>query len=231
MLLGGLRKTSTLDFPGRLSAVVFIQGCNFACPYCHNPQLWEPAPVSPALTLDECCAFLARRRQRRLLEGVVLSGGEPAVNDDLPELCSRLRAMGYQIKLDTNGSRPLMLEKLIRDSLVDYVALDIKTLPDLYCPGLSREPGLEEALMASLSLLAGAGLEYEFRTTMVSPFVSVEMAEDLLRLAPPGGRWYLQPARLPHPAASGLRALSRPELVRIRDMAQAEGLRAFIRGE
>jgi pyruvate formate lyase activating enzyme len=227
--LGGLHKTSTLDFPGCLSAVLFVRGCNFICPYCHNPGLLSAEPASPPLDWGQCLEFLAARRRRQLLQGVVISGGEPTINDDLPDLCARLKAMGYQVKLDTNGSRPHMLKQLLQAQLLDYVAMDIKTLPRLYHPDLSREHTLAPALEESMLLLQSHALPHEFRTTMVSPFVSPALAPALIKLLPPGARWYLQPARLA--PASAQQALSRETIARIRDLALNHGIKAAIRGE
>jgi pyruvate formate lyase activating enzyme len=229
MELGGLHKTSTLDFPGCLSAVLFVRGCNFACPYCHNSSLLRPEPDSQTLDREECLEFLSSRRRRGLLQGVVISGGEPTINQELPALCGQLKSMGYKVKLDTNGSRPQMLETLLKARLLDYVAMDIKTLPEFYYPDLSQEPGLERALRTSLGLLQSYSLPHEFRTTMVSPFITPAIVPALLKVLPPGARWYLQPARLDSSLAR--QGLSREVLTRIKTLAQSQGVRAAIRGE
>jgi pyruvate formate lyase activating enzyme len=133
MLLGGLQKTSLIDYPGKLSCVLFFSGCNFDCPYCHNPQLARGCRVGFPSTIEtQLYRFLKRRRT--VLDGVVLSGGEPTIQKDIYSACLRLKQMGYPVKLDTNGSRPQVLRRLLDEKLVDYIAMDIKTDPLNYSP-------------------------------------------------------------------------------------------------
>lgn len=170
MHIGGLQKHSLIDFPGKISAVLFFSGCNFRCPYCHNPQLVAP-PASGAkgLSIAAVEAFLEERRG--LLEGVVLSGGEPTLQPGLPDLCRRLKVMGYAVKLDTNGSRPQVIRRLAAEGLVDYLAMDIKTDPERYAGWIGRR--CEAAAVAeSIRRVMTAGVDYEFRTTCVAPLIT-----------------------------------------------------------
>jgi pyruvate formate lyase activating enzyme len=198
--IGGLQKHSFIDYPGKVSCVVFLAGCNFDCPYCHNPQLTgAPSRRPAAVTGEELFAFLGERRG--FLDGVVISGGEPTLNPDLPDFCSRVKQLGYAVKLDTNGSRPRMIARLIREGLVDYVAMDIKTDPERYegciagrCDG--------SALLASLQVVMASALDYEFRTTCVKPLVTADAVERIARLIQGCRRYVLQPfkeADLLHP--------------------------------
>ena len=169
MRIGALQKTTLLDFPGKVSAIIFTQGCNFLCPYCHNPALVmhvdEPLPVADVL------GFLAQRK--RLLEGVVITGGEPTLQEELPAFCSLVKQLGYAIKLDTNGSRPAMLGRLLEMNLLDYVAMDIKADPGEYPKRIA--PGrLGDALVHSMDILRKSGVAHEFRIPCVAPFISPE---------------------------------------------------------
>ena len=169
MILGGLQKHSLIDYPGKVSCVCFFPGCNFDCPYCHNPHLVRKnmSRLSP-LEEDGFCSFLEARKG--FLDGVVVSGGEPTLQKELPSLCRRIKAMGYPVKLDTNGSRPDVIQALIDKSLVDYIAVDIKTDPSRY--PLFIKKGYDPAsLLLSIRIVMEWGGDYEFRTTCVRPLV------------------------------------------------------------
>ena len=162
MKIGGLIKFTLIDFPGRPAAVVFTQGCNFRCRYCHNPELVYPHMFAEPVAIEEIYSFLKRRQGT--LEGVVVSGGEPTLHEDLPSFMADLKAMGYATKLDTNGTRPDMLKSLLDAKLLDYIAMDIKAPLEKYSliTGVDFNP---EVLKQSMDLIRQSGLEYEFRTT------------------------------------------------------------------
>ncbi|MBN2125823.1 MAG: anaerobic ribonucleoside-triphosphate reductase activating protein [Deltaproteobacteria bacterium] len=175
MIFGGIQKNSLIDYPGKVSCVLFVRGCNFRCPYCHNPGLLKGGgPEAGGLEEAECTDFLNARKG--LLDGVVISGGEPTLQRDLTTFCKKVRSMGYPLKLDTNGSRPEVLHPLLEEGLVDYVAMDVKTDPALYgsLPGLDCR---QERILESIRLLMESGLPYEFRTTCARPFVDPEIME------------------------------------------------------
>lgn len=130
MLISGLNKTTLLDYPGRVAATVFTGGCNFRCPFCHNAGLVLRPLSQESYTEDEVFSFLTKRRG--ILTGVCITGGEPTIQQDLPDFVRRIKALGLQVKLDTNGSHPQMLSELIREDLLDYVAMDIKNSPQRY---------------------------------------------------------------------------------------------------
>jgi len=178
MIIGGLQKTSLIDFPGKVSCVCFVSGCNFRCPYCHNPDLVHP---SGNAVLDES-SFLAFIRERQgFLDGVVISGGEPTLQNDLPAFVNRIKREGYAVKLDTNGSHPRMLRELMGRKLLDYVAMDVKTDPSLYPVFMQREidPGW---IRSSIQLIMTSGIPYEFRTTCVRPIVDAKTVETIAQL-------------------------------------------------
>jgi pyruvate formate lyase activating enzyme len=160
MQIGGFQKFSLIDYPGKTAAVIFTQGCNMFCPYCHNPQLVYPNLFENALNENEIFDFLKKRRT--LLNGVVITGGEPAVHKDLPEFILKIKELGYPVKLDTNGGEPEMLPRLINDKLIDFIAMDIKAPLEKY--RLFFKGDLSR-IVKSVSIIRGSGLPHLFRTT------------------------------------------------------------------
>ena len=190
MHLGGLQKSSLVDYPGKLSSVIFFAGCNFDCPYCHNPGLVRGCDGRATdMTANHVCDFLQQRQG--FLDGVVVSGGEPTLQPDLVGFCKKIKRFGFPVKLDTNGSRPQVLQELIHNSLVDYIAMDIKTDPVLYRSyikaGCNPDPILD-----SIRIILSSGIDYEFRTTCVKPIVTVETIENMSRLIQGARRYALQ---------------------------------------
>lgn len=167
MRIGGLQKFSLIDYPGKMAAVIFTQGCNFRCPYCHNSELVLPAlfknPIPESVVLE----FLQRRRGQ--LEGVVVTGGEPTIQEDLIPFLKRIRLLGYAIKLDTNGSRPGVLEEIISRNLVDFIAMDVKTSFKRYEQAVGRSINVGN-IKKSIRLIINSGVEHQFRTTLVKSF-------------------------------------------------------------
>ena len=164
MRIHGLQKMTLLDFPGRVACTVFLGGCDFRCPYCHNFQLADGS-AKPLMEEGELLSFLERRKG--LLEGVAITGGEPCLHPELPELMGKMKALGYAVKLDTNGAHPDRLAAILREGLADYVAMDIKNSPEKY----ARTAGLQRLDLApvrrSVALLMASPADYEFRTTVV----------------------------------------------------------------
>ena len=163
MRLGGLQKMTLLDFPGRVACTVFTLGCKFRCPFCHNSSL-VLSPAVPELSQDDFFAFL--RKRQGLLDGVAITGGEPLLHPDMPEFLGKIRALGYAVKLDTNGDFPDRLEEILRAGLADYVAMDIKNRKEKY--ELSAGvPGILPRVERSVELLRTGETPFEFRTTLV----------------------------------------------------------------
>lgn len=167
MRIGGLQKYSLIDYPPLISCVVFTAGCNFHCPYCHNPELVAPGGTDQMLTGKEIISFLDRRK--KFLDGVVISGGEPTLQPDLVDLCSEIKSIGLSLKIDTNGSRPGVIKDLIKRGLPDYIAMDVKTSPENY-PFLLTDSVEPSAISESISIILDSGISHEFRTTCVKPF-------------------------------------------------------------
>ena len=164
MKIGGLQKVSLIEYPGQICAIVFSQGCNFRCPYCHNPELVDPVLYGQCLTEEEFFSFLNRRKGR--LDAVTITGGEPTIQSDLITFVKHIKKKGYLIKIDTNGSHPDVLAKLIKDKLVNYIAMDIKGTLEKY-GALTRTQIHQELIKRSIEIVMHSGIEYEFRTTMV----------------------------------------------------------------
>lgn len=172
MEIGGLVKQSLIDYPGKIASVIFTLGCNFRCGYCHNPGLVLPELLDkkPGLSVDDVLSFLAERRD--WLDAVVVTGGEPTIYADLPEFLGQIKNLGYLVKLDTNGTNPVMVKKLIDGAFVDYIAMDVKAPleGEFYAEitGIKEFRRMGELLAESVELLKNAiGIEVEFRTTMV----------------------------------------------------------------
>ncbi|MBC8459867.1 MAG: anaerobic ribonucleoside-triphosphate reductase activating protein [Deltaproteobacteria bacterium] len=165
MIIGGFQRFSLIDYPDKICAIVFTQGCNFRCPYCHNPELVEIKRYAPAgLKEEEILSFLDRRKGK--LDAVTITGGEPLLQSDLELFLSAVKGLGYLVKLDTNGSFPLRLEEIIRSKFIDYIAMDIKTSPDKYNQLINRK--IEKTkIIDSIRLIMDSGLDYEFRTTVM----------------------------------------------------------------
>ncbi|MFO7716641.1 anaerobic ribonucleoside-triphosphate reductase activating protein [Desulfosarcina sp.] len=189
VILAGLQKNSFIDFPGKISAVLFTTGCNFVCPYCHNADLARgeyPTRIESAQVID----FLKSRIN--MLEGVVITGGEPTLDSGIFDLCGSIKSLGYPLKLDTNGSRPDVLGRLLQQGLVDFIAMDIKAPLNRYGP-FSPNPKIHERLTASIRIIMDSTCGYEFRTTCAAPFVNAPAVETIARTIEGAACYVLQP--------------------------------------
>lgn len=223
MVFGGLQKNSLIDYPGRLSCVIFLSGCNFDCPYCHNPSLATgKARCGDLCSRDNLYKFLDKRRG--FLDGVVISGGEPTIQKNLDRLCEEVKRLGYSIKLDTNGSRPDQLKRLIENGLVDYIAMDIKTEParyrDLICSDINPDD-----LLSSIVTIMQLAPDYEFRTTCVKGFVDERVIENIAMLIKGANMYALQSfnsAEILHPEffEDARLDLEQEEIYRFRSIAE-----------
>jgi len=181
MKIGGFQKNSLIDFPGQIACVVFTPGCNFTCPYCHNPDLAAGSVTgtgSSSHTQEEVFAFLEKRKG--LLQGVAITGGEPTLQKDLVEFITRIKEKGYKVKLDSNGTRPSTLAVLLEQELVDYLAMDIKTDLAHYPMVLKNKDDLEN-IRKSIGLIMKKAPAYEFRTTCARPFITRDIMAQIAR--------------------------------------------------
>ena len=190
MYLCGLQKLSMVDYPGKLAATVFTGGCNLRCPFCHNALLVTRLAETPVLPEEDVLSFLQRRRG--LLDGVVLSGGEPLLQPDAADFLRKVRGMGFAVKLDTNGCFPERLAAILEAGLVDYAAMDIKNCREKY-PQTVGVPGFDTAAVEeSVRLLARSGVDHEFRTTFVRELHTAADVEAMGRWLQGAPRYYLQ---------------------------------------
>ena len=219
-MISGLQKMTLLDYPGKVACTVFLQGCNFRCPFCHNSDLLDKDGPE-TIPVEKLMAFLQKRVG--LLDAVCITGGEPTLQKDLPALIRQIKALGYLVKLDTNGSRPEVLKALVAEKLIDYVAMDIKNSPSRY----SETVGLKNMDMSgveeSIRFLLEGHVAYEFRTTVAQQLHSEkdmqEMGAWLCSLVPGTKpiRHYIQPYVDRDSVLT--QGLSTPEKPKLLDMA------------
>jgi pyruvate formate lyase activating enzyme len=184
MLIGGLQKTTLIDYPGVIACTVFMVGCNYRCPFCHNRDLVLSANFKKSglreYSQNEILEFLDKRKQ--FLDGVCLTGGEPTLNPDLPEFISQIKQLGYKVKLDTNGSFPDRLQTLYDKRLLDYVAMDIKTAFSDYEKAVKVTSGRFQVLVKkSIKLILQSGIPFEFRTTVVPGLHNAEIVSRMVK--------------------------------------------------
>ena len=229
MLICGFQKTTLLDFPGHVAATIFTGGCNFLCPYCHNMEL-VLRPGDYKLSEEEIWAFLKKRRG--ILEGVCITGGEPTLQRDLKEFICKLKELGYLVKLDSNGYRPEELKGLLRDGLLDYVAMDVKAGRENYAK-VAGVPGLDVARIdESIHLLMEQEhVPYEFRTTLVGGLHKAEEVEEIARWIAGAKAYYLQSFReSENVPGAGFWGFSKEELDAMAEKARKYIAKVEVRG-
>jgi pyruvate formate lyase activating enzyme len=189
MKIAHLQKTSFIDYPGKISAVIFTQGCNLKCPYCHNPELVEPALFTTPISQDEILSFMMKRKDK--LDGLVITGGEPALQKGLIEFIHEIRDMGFLIKFDTNGTFPDVLENIIKKRLADYIAMDIKG-PAIKYPVIAGIKVDMDAILRSIRLIMDSGIDSEFRTTWAIEQLTLEDIKEIAIMIRDAKRFVLQ---------------------------------------
>ena len=190
MIISGLQKTTLLDYPNRVAATIFLGGCNMRCPFCHNNSILDSEHLISSFDSKQILTFLKKRQG--ILDGVCISGGEPTLQRDLPEFLSEIKSLGYDIKLDSNGSKPKVLQFLIENKLIDYIAMDVKgplTSYAQFCGGKFTD---NQAIFDSIALLKSNVIPYEFRTTVAKGLHSMEDIASLGRLLEHSQSLYLQ---------------------------------------
>ena len=228
--IGGLEKSSLIDYPGKVSAVVFTYGCSLRCPYCHNPELvTEKFNREYQITQKYFFEFLRNRKGK--LDGVVITGGEPLINDDLEKFIKKIKTLGYLVKLDTNGTYPSRLKKLIDRNLIDYIAMDVKYPKSEYIKSSARK-GMTEKIMESINIIMGSGVDYEFRTTYVKKFHNLKSAEGIGKMIKGAKRYYIQNFRegkTIDPYLSSINSFSQNDLEKIKRILKEYVQKVYIR--
>jgi len=185
----GLQKMTLLDYPGHVACTVFLGGCDFRCPFCHNFELAD-GTAKPVMESEELISFLKKRTG--LLDGVAFTGGEPCLHPDLPDLLRQIRSMGFAVKLDTNGYHPQLLRQILEEGLADYVAMDIKNSPEKYAVTAGIAQADMSRIRESISLIMEKSPDYEFRTTVVEELHDEEDFPKMGELIRGAGKYYLQ---------------------------------------
>ncbi len=229
MQIYGVQKTTLLDYPGKVAATVFTPGCNFRCPYCYNMDLAESPLSRGNISEEEVLEFLKKRAG--VIDGICISGGEPTLQRDLKDFIKRARALGLLIKLDTNGSNPLLLSDLIEEKLLDYVAMDIKSSLSAYPAVCGVELADPSVITESISILLEKKLPYEFRTTVMKPHHNKEVFEEIGKMISFCDNYYLQCFKATETVKDhSLSPYSREELSAFADILKKYHVKAFIRG-
>jgi len=189
LLIGGLQKLSLIDYPGKVAAVVFTQGCNFRCPFCHNRELVIPSEFHAAIPEEEVTSFLLQRRDK--IQGVVVTGGEPTIQPELIPFLKKVKGMGFCVKLDTNASRPDVIAGILQEKLVDFFAVDVKAPLERYADlaGVKVNAG---DIQESFRRIIDSGVDHLFRTTVVKPLFVPEDFERISRQIAGARRYILQ---------------------------------------
>ena len=191
MQIGGLQKLTLIDYPGHLATTVFLAGCNFRCPWCYSAELVLPEKIKnqPKISQKDFFKFLEERKG--LIEGVVLCGGEPTTLKELPILIKKIKKMGFLVKLDTNGSNPEILKNLIKNKLLDYVAMDIKGPKAKYCEFTGVKPNVSK-IQESIDILKKGEVDYEFRSTIIPTLHKKEDVLEMVKWIGGAKKYYLQ---------------------------------------
>ena len=229
MRIGGLQKVTLLDYPGKVACTVFLPGCNLRCPFCHNALLVTRLAETPEIPEQEVLDVLPSRRG--LLDGVVLTGGEPLLQPDAADFLRKVRELGFAVKLDTNGTNPDMLEALAQEGLLDYAAMDIKNSPDRYAETCGGVDLLGPVKRSAALLMAGA-VDYEFRTTVCAPLHTPEEMAGIGRWLKGAKRYFLQPfVDSGELVGSGMKPLTKEEIEALRDSVLPDIPSTQIRGQ
>jgi len=196
MILGGLQKLTLIDYPGKVACTVFLTGCNFRCPFCYSSEIVLPEKIKTQPKISEAEFFKFLKSRKGLVEGVVICGGEPSLNNDLPEFIKKIKKLGFLVKLDTNGSNPELLEKLIKENLVDYVAMDIKQCQSPNAKSkILKATGVKadvKNIKKSIDILIKGKVDYEFRSTIVPTIHTKEDVIEMAKMIKGARKYFLQ---------------------------------------
>lgn len=228
MIISGMQKLTLVDYPGHTACIVFTQGCNFKCPFCHNSGLIQGENNSSKI--DEQVLFDYLDKRKGLIDGVCVSGGEPLLQKDIELFIRKIKEKGYKVKLDTNGSKPDVLKKLLDCNLVDYVAMDVKNVFNKYDITAGTSISLDK-IKESINLLKNSNVDYEFRTTVVKQLHSFEDIKEILEYLGRDVKYYIQNYRdCDTVLKKGLSGFSDEELLDIQEKLEKKFPNVVIRG-
>lgn len=216
MIIAGIQKTSLIDYPKKICTVIFVRGCNFFCGFCHNPELVIPEKYNKKIALYQIFDYLNKRK--KVIDAVTITGGEPTIYKDLPDFIKKIKRLGYKIKLDTNGSNPIMLKYLIDKKLVDYIAMDIKNAPNKYTKTICRDIDIKK-IKQSVKIIMTCGIDYEFRTTVVPGLHTKTSFKNIGIWLKNANIYYLQkfrPGKTIDPVFSNLKTFTQDELIKFK---------------
>lgn len=189
MKIGGLQKTTLIDYPGEIACIVFLIGCNFRCPFCYSKELVYNDPNLFTLTEEDFFSFLKKRKGQ--LDGCVICGGEPTLNKEIFDFCKKIKELDYKIKLDTNGSNPDIIQKLIKGNLIDYIAMDIKAPFSKYAKAIGVKVDIKK-IQISIDIIKNSNIDYEFRTTIVPEIHKIEDIKKIAKQIAPAKKFFIQ---------------------------------------
>lgn len=230
MIIKGFQPTSLIEYPGNVSAIIFLAGCNFKCGFCYNKDLVLNSESLKEIPKEELFSILVKKR--KYLDGVSITGGEPLLNEDLPEFIERIKEIGFLVKVDTNGSNPRMLEKILSQKLVDYLAMDVKTSLEKYAIATNTDVQVSK-IRESASIIINSGIEYEFRTTVVPEIVEEKDVHEIGKWLAGAKKYCLQqfkPINTLSPEFCLKKPYSRETLFKFRDIAKKYFKKVEVRG-
>ncbi len=229
MVISGMQKLTLLDYPGKTACLLFTQGCNFRCPFCHNKDLLENNKPDMSVSEEEVFNYLKKRKG--ILDGVCITGGEPLLQKDIEAFIKKIKEMGFKVKLDTNGSCPATLKKLIENNLLDYIAMDVKDDFNSY----DKTSGIAminiENIKKSIAIIENSNVEYEFRTTVVKELHNYSHLANICEYIGKNAKYYIQNYRdCDTVLESGLTGFSETELLDIEKKLKVTYPNVMIRG-
>ena len=218
MIFGGFEKSTLIDYPGKIASVVFTIGCNFRCPYCHNPELVNKT-IKKTIDEQDVLNFLDNRKS--MIDGLVITGGEPTIyKDDLLQFIKKVKEKGFLVKLDSNGTNPDFFKKVIEEKLVDYIAMDMKAPLRKYSQTVARPVDVDK-IRESINLLLQSPIDYEFRTTVVKSITSPDDLREIGQEIKGAKKYYLQqfiPTKILNPQFKKKTTYTKDELKSFREM-------------
>lgn len=228
MKISGMQKLSLVDYDGHMATTLFTSGCNFACPFCHNAGLVTQIDQSVQISEDEIFEHLQKRKG--IIDAVVISGGEPTLQLGLIDFAKKIKNLGLLIKLDTNGTNPKVIKKLVKLGLIDYIAMDIKNSPQKYQTTTAKKVNMAD-IMESINYIMSCGVDYEFRTTIVSELHNINDIDEMGKMIKGANKWFLQKyVDSDTCIAHGFHEIKKTDIIEMQEIAKKYVNNATLRG-